>query len=120
MAEPPLAAVVSHAVPPSRPPRFCGIGNGRRRELGFRPHQNRKEVRFVGRRGNLGNKNNDPEIHQDPLRRRCERRSFLMKHEVLPLSLVEEKTTVMIKNIPKEYKYVVSNYKFPFFEFFLK
>ncbi|KAG5535806.1 hypothetical protein RHGRI_023543 [Rhododendron griersonianum] len=55
------------------------------------------------------NHQKEPNFRASSSSRKWERRrgSMLKKYEVLPLSHCEEKTTVMIKNIPKLFKYVI-------------
>ncbi|KAG5526714.1 hypothetical protein RHGRI_032841 [Rhododendron griersonianum] len=96
---------------PRRRPRAVTCGS-RGTTSGFRSsqhHHHQKEPNF-GRRFNSNNKfGNTSRAGSSSCSRIWERRrgSTLKKYEVLPLSHCEEKTTVMIKNIPKLYRYVI-------------
>ncbi|KAF7126833.1 hypothetical protein RHSIM_Rhsim11G0182300 [Rhododendron simsii] len=91
---------------PRRRPRAVTCGS-RGNTSGFRSsqHHHQKEPNF-GRRFNSNDKfGNTSRADSSSCSRNWERRrgSTLKKYEVLPLSHCEEKTTVMIKNIPKLY-----------------
>ncbi|KAI8533062.1 hypothetical protein RHMOL_Rhmol11G0267000 [Rhododendron molle] len=115
---PPLRVVEPPPVVPSTVGPETRIGGPRSRPRavtcgsrgttsGFRSsqHHHQKEPNF-GRRLNSNNKfGNTSRAGSSSCSRNWERRrgSTLKKYEVLPLSHCEEKTTVMIKNIPKLY-----------------